>query len=57
MVRLFQAGLWLRGKGQALVEYALLLVLIAVVVIVVVGLLGSRVSVVFSRVVSSLAGG
>jgi hypothetical protein len=35
MVRLLQAWLWLREKGQGLVEYALILVLIAVVVIVV----------------------
>jgi pilus assembly protein Flp/PilA len=54
MVRLLQAWLWLREKGQGLVEYALILVLIAVVVIVVLSLLGTRVSQVFSQIASAL---
>jgi len=54
MVRLLQAWLWLREKGQGLVEYALILVLIAVVVIAVLSLLGTRVSQVFSQIASAL---
>jgi pilus assembly protein Flp/PilA len=56
MVRLLQAWLWLREKGQALVEYALILVLIAVVVIAVLTLLGTQVSQVFSTIASTLQG-
>ena len=56
MVRLLQAWLWLREKGQGLVEYALILVLIAVVVIAILSLLGTRVSTVFSQIQSALAG-
>jgi len=54
MVRLLQAWLWLREKGQGLVEYALILVLIAIVVIAVLTLLGTRVSEVFSRIANAL---
>jgi pilus assembly protein Flp/PilA len=43
-----------REKGQGLVEYALILVLIAIVVIAVLTALGPRVGGVFSRVVSVL---
>jgi len=56
MVRLLQAWLWLRERGQALVEYALILVLIAVVVIAVLTLLGTQVSTVFSRIADALGG-
>ncbi|MER3399853.1 MAG: Flp family type IVb pilin [Thermoflexus sp.] len=56
MVRLLQAWLWLREKGQGLVEYALILVLIAVVVIVILSLLGTQVSRVFSQITSALGG-
>ena len=44
------AGLRDREEGQALVEYALLLSLIAVVSIVVLGTLGHQVSRIFSRI-------
>jgi pilus assembly protein Flp/PilA len=54
MVRLLQAWLWLREKGQGLVEYALILVLIAVVVIAILTVLGTQVSAVFSRISSAL---
>jgi pilus assembly protein Flp/PilA len=54
MVRLLQAWLWLREKGQGLVEYALILVLIAVVVIAILALLGEQVSTVFSQIASAL---
>ena len=43
-----------REEGQGLVEYALILVLIAIVVIVVLGLLGEQVSTVFSNITSAL---
>lgn len=43
-----------REDGQGLVEYALILVLIAIVVIVILGLLGETVSDVFSQIVSGL---
>ena len=56
MVRWLQAWLGLREKGQGLVEYALILVLIAVVVIVILSLLGTRVSTVFSQIASALQG-
>ena len=41
-------------KGQGLVEYALILVLIAMVVIVVLGLFGPAIGEVFSEVVDAL---
>ena len=44
-----------KEKGQGLVEYALILVLIAIVVLVVLGLLGDRVSEVFSQIVGGLS--
>ena len=56
MVQLLQAWLWLREKGQGLVEYALILVLIAVVVIAILTVLGAQVSTVFSRIASGLRG-
>ena len=43
-----------REEGQGLVEYALILVLIAIVVIGVLTMLGGKVSTVFSKVNSSL---
>jgi pilus assembly protein Flp/PilA len=43
-----------REEGQGLVEYALILVLIAIVVIVILGLLGDQVSTVFSTITSAL---
>jgi len=51
MVRSFFA----REEGQGLVEYALILVLIAIVVIGILTLLGSRVSQVFSQINSGLS--
>ncbi|SNB64302.1 Flp family type IVb pilin [Thermoflexus hugenholtzii] len=56
MVRLLQAWLGLRERGQALVEYALILVLIAIVVIAILTILGTQVSTVFSSIVSGLQG-
>ncbi len=43
-----------REEGQGLVEYALILVLIAIVVIGILTVLGNRVSAVFSEVNSGL---
>ena len=44
----------LRKKGQGLVEYALILVLIAIVVIVILGVLGGQVNNIFSTISSSM---
>jgi pilus assembly protein Flp/PilA len=41
-------------KGQGLVEYALILVLVAVVVIVVLATLGPTIGAVFSNIISSI---
>jgi pilus assembly protein Flp/PilA len=51
MVRSFFA----KEEGQGLVEYALILVLIAIVVIGILTLLGQRVSGVFSQINSGLS--
>ncbi len=45
-----------REEGQGLVEYALILVLIAIVVIVILTTLGGTVRTVFSNIVSGLGG-
>ena len=44
-------------EGQALVEYSLILLLVAVVVIVIIGILGSQIGSVFSSVTSGLSAG
>ena len=44
----------LKKKGQGLVEYALILVLIAIVVIVILTFLGNQVSSTFSKISSGL---
>lgn len=46
-----------KEKGQGMVEYALIIVLVAVVLIVVLALVGSQVSTVFSQIVSGLTVG
>ena len=43
-----------REEGQGLVEYALILVLIAIVVIVILGLLGTQINMIFSSITSGL---
>lgn len=43
-----------REDGQAMVEYALLLFLIAVVSIVILGTLGTKVSAIFNQVVNDI---
>jgi pilus assembly protein Flp/PilA len=43
-----------REEGQGLVEYALILVLVAIVVIVILRLLGTSVGNIFSNIVSNL---
>lgn len=49
-------SLWCSEKGQGLVEYALILVLIAIVVIVILALLGPAVGNVFSNVMIPIRG-
>lgn len=44
----------LRAKGQGLVEYALILVLIAIVVIVILGLLGGSLNSIMSNIANAL---
>lgn len=43
-------------RGQGLVEYALILVLVSVVVIVILGLVGDEIVNVFSQIISALGG-
>jgi pilus assembly protein Flp/PilA len=43
-----------RYKGQGMVEYALIIVMIALVLILVLTLLGSQLSTVFSSIISGL---
>ncbi|MGC9397562.1 MAG: Flp family type IVb pilin [Anaerolineae bacterium] len=45
-----------REEGQGLVEYALILVLIAIVVIVILTVLGGQISTIFSQITSGLGG-
>lgn len=45
-----------REEGQGLVEYALILVLVAIVVIAILTLLGPQIGNVFSRITSGLTG-
>ncbi len=45
-----------REEGQGLVEYALILVLIAIIVIVILRVLGQKVSSTFSQISSGLGG-
>jgi len=45
-----------KEKGQGMVEYALIIVLIAIVVIAVLGLLGGQIAQVFSDIVAGLGG-
>lgn len=43
-----------KEKGQGMVEYALIIVLIAIVVIVILTILGTQISTVFSQISSAL---
>ncbi|MBI3536822.1 MAG: Flp family type IVb pilin [Chloroflexi bacterium] len=45
-----------KEKGQGLVEYALILVLVAIVVIAILALLGPQIANIFSRITSGLSG-
>jgi pilus assembly protein Flp/PilA len=45
-----------REEGQGLVEYALILVLVAVVVIAILALLGPQIANIFSKVTSGFGG-
>lgn len=44
----------LREKGQGLVEYALILVLVAIVVIAILTILGPQIGNIFSRITNGL---
>jgi pilus assembly protein Flp/PilA len=44
----------LQRKGQGLVEYALILVLVAIVIIVILSVLGPAIGNVFSRIVKTI---
>lgn len=46
-----------REEGQGLVEYALILVLVAIVVIGVLATMGNRINAAFQDIVGSLGGG
>lgn len=46
-----------REEGQGLVEYALILVLVAIVVIAILALLGPQISNIFSRITNAFVGG
>jgi len=59
---LFQIMQWLQSikeqeEGQTLVEYALILVLIAIVVIVTLGLVGDQVDLIFQNIQAALTFG
>lgn len=43
-------------EGQGLVEYALILVLVAIVVIAILAIMGPQIGNIFSRITSGLAG-
>ncbi len=43
-----------KEKGQGLVEYALILVLVAVVVIVILAILGPTIGAIFSRITGAI---
>ena len=45
-----------REEGQGLVEYALILVLVAIVVIAILALLGPQIANIFSKVTNGLGG-
>jgi pilus assembly protein Flp/PilA len=45
-----------KEKGQGLVEYALILVLVAIVVIVVLALLGPAINNIFNAIIAALSG-
>lgn len=45
-----------KEKGQGLVEYALILVLVSIVVIIVMGLMGEQISGIFQTVTDTLGG-
>jgi pilus assembly protein Flp/PilA len=44
----------LQKKGQGLVEYALILVLVAIVIIVILSILGPAIGNVFSQIISAI---
>jgi pilus assembly protein Flp/PilA len=55
--RLLSGAVRARQRGQGLVEYALILVLVAIVVIGVLTTMGGRIQAAFQDIVGSLGGG
>ena len=48
---------WLHAQpGQGLVEYGLIIILVAIAVMVLLGLLGDQIGVLFDRIIGSIAG-
>ncbi len=56
MLQMLVSQMQLRHKGQGLIEYALIVLLIAIVVIVVLGLVGGQVQDVFNQIFVKLGG-
>jgi len=56
MVMNFAKGFFKKEEGQGMVEYALIIALIAVVVIVAIAAVGDQVAVVFNNIVGELGG-
>lgn len=54
--RFFAAAVLVRQRGQGLVEYALILVLVAIVVIGVLTTMGTRIQAAFQDIVGTLGG-
>ena len=54
--KLWLGSLGASEEGQGLVEYALIIVLIAIVVIVALGLLGDEITAVFESITGTLSG-
>ena len=44
----------LKGKGQGLVEYALILIMVAIIVVVILGYLGTKLNNTFSKIGSGI---
>lgn len=56
LLQMLVSQLQLRHKGQGLIEYALIVLLIAIVVIVILGLVGGQVQNVFNNIFTGLGG-
>jgi pilus assembly protein Flp/PilA len=56
MLQMLASQLQKRQEGQGLIEYALIVLLIAIVVIVILGLVGGQVQNVFNNIFQGLGG-